>query len=181
MSDIYHSNNISVVVDNNILVDLFELGCIYLLFSLFESVTIPKVIYDDEITMEIREMLNDYHFYKGNLDTDLGLETYAILVNDIDFRRLSRYDRFAISIAKENDYYCNSNDKPVRKACERLNVKFTGILGILGRAYVKDVITKIELLAYLDDLISERTSCFIDIRLIEQFKLDIEIIKNGGE
>ncbi len=180
MSDIYHLSNISVVVDNNILVDLFELGCMNLLFSAFESVTIPKVIYDDEITLEIKDLLSNYDFQLGNLNTVIGLETYATLVNDIDYKRLSRYDRVAISIAKENSYYCNSNDKPVRKACERLGVKFTGILGVLGRAYVKNTITRLQLFAFLDELISDKTSCFIDIHLVEAFKVDIEIIKSEG-
>lgn len=181
MSDIYHSNNISVVVDNNILVDLFELGCINLLFAVFESVTIPKIIFDDEVTLEIKNLLNNYKFYIGNINSIVGLETYATLVNDVDFKRLSRYDRFAISIAKENAYYCNSNDKLVRKACEKLKVEFTGILGILGRSYIKNNITNFQLIAFLDDLISDRTSCYIDINLVEQFKKDIESIKSKGD
>lgn len=81
MSDIYHSSKISVVVDNNILVDLYELGCIPLLFSLFESITISKVIFDYEITNEIKVILHHFHFKMGNLDTEIGLETYRILVN----------------------------------------------------------------------------------------------------
>ena len=180
MSDIYHSSNISVVVDNNILVDLFELGCIDLLFSVFEFVTIPKVIYDDEIPQEIKDILNNYDFQLGNLNTLVGLETYATLVNEADYKRLSRYDRFAIAIAKENAYYCNSNDKPVRKACMKLGVKCTGILGVLGRAYVKNTITRNQLIAFLDDLVSDNTSCFIDTRLVEEFKQAIEMIKSGG-
>lgn len=181
MNDIYHLNSISVVVDNNILVDLFELGCMKLLFSVFDAVTIPKVIYDDEITLEIRELLNDFEFTLGSINTSIGLETYGILVNDNEYKRLSKCDRFAISIAKENSYYCNSNDKPVRKACERLGVKFTGVLGILGRAYTKKFITRMQLIAFLDDLMSDRTSCYIDISLVEQFKEEIFIVRRNEE
>jgi len=177
MSDIYQSNDISVVVDNNILVDLHELGCINLLFTLFTSVTIPKIIYDDEITQDIKGILENYEYQLGELNTEIGLETYATLVNDEVYRRLSNCDRFAISIAKENAFYCNSNDKPVRHACERLGVSYTGILGILGRAYVKNIITRSQLFSYLDDLISDRTSCFIDIRLVEDFRISIEAIQ----
>jgi predicted nucleic acid-binding protein len=49
MRDIYHSNNISVVVDNNVLVDLFELGCLNLLFQVFDNVMIPQILYASEV------------------------------------------------------------------------------------------------------------------------------------
>ncbi|MCU0104177.1 hypothetical protein N7603_00685 [Acholeplasma vituli] len=177
MNDIYHSSNISVVVDNNILVDLYELNSIPLLFLIFDSVIIPKVIYEDETTSEIKEILKAYPFVLGSIDTEIGLNTYATLVTNDSFKRLSRYDRFAIAITKENHYYCNSNDKLVRKACEYLDVRYTGILGILGRAYKKDVLSTDLLKSYLDDLVSDKTSCYIDVRLIEQFKLEMDLSK----
>ncbi len=42
MRDIYSSSEISVVVDNNVLVDLFELDVKNLLFEVFHDVMIPK-------------------------------------------------------------------------------------------------------------------------------------------
>jgi predicted nucleic acid-binding protein len=116
MKDIYHSDNISVVVDNNVLVDLFEIGCLNLLFEVFDDVIIPQIIYDDELPETIKIELEKYDFHLGLIETEAGLTTYALLVNEVEFKKLSRYDRFAISIAKENLYYCNSNDKPVRNA-----------------------------------------------------------------
>jgi len=174
MNDIYHSSNISVVVDNNILVDLYELNCIHLLFFIFDIVIIPKVIYEDEITSEIKDILKTYPFEMGSITTEIGLDAYSILVSNESFKRLSRYDRFAISISKENHYFCNSNDKLVRKACEYLDVKYTGILDVLGRAYKKNCISIIQLKSYLDDLISDRTSCYIDKKIVDQFKIEME-------
>lgn len=49
MKDIYHSDEISVVVDNNVLVDLYEIDCLHLLFSLFDHIVIPQVIFSDEL------------------------------------------------------------------------------------------------------------------------------------
>ena len=173
MKDIYHSDNVSVVVDNNVLVDLFEIKCLSLLFAMFNDVIIPQIIYDDELPPEIKLEIKQYKFHVGLIETEVGLETYALLVNEAEFKKLSRYDRFAISIAKENLYYCNSNDKPVRNACEKLNVKYTGVLGVLGRACIKEEITKEELEVYIDLLTSDKTSCYIDLKVIEQFKVEI--------
>jgi predicted nucleic acid-binding protein len=173
MKDIYHSDNISVVVDNNVLVDLSEIGCLSLIFEIFDDVIIPQIIYDDELPPEIKLEIKQYKFHVGLIETEVGLETYALLVNEIEFKKLSRYDRFAISIAKENLYYCNSNDKPVRNACKKLKVKYTGVLGVLGRSYTKEKMTKDELESYIDLLISDKTSSYIDLRVIEQFKVEI--------
>lgn len=157
------------------LVDLYELNCMHLLFLIFDVVIIPSVIYEDEITAEIKSILKAYPFKLGYIDTEIGLDTYATLVRDESFKRLSRYDRFAISISKESAYYCNSNDKLVRKACEYLAVKYTGILGILGRSFKKDCIIKVELESYLDDLASDKTPCYIDLRIIEQFIAEMQL------
>jgi predicted nucleic acid-binding protein len=181
MKDIYHSDNISVVVDNNVLVDLSEIGCLNLLFNIFDCVIIPQVIYDDELPDEIKSEINQHKFQIGLIETEVGLETYALLVNEVEFKKLSRYDRFAIAIAKENFYYCNSNDKPVRAACKKLNIKYTGVLGVLGRSYVKGVITVKQLETYIELLISDETSCYIDFKVIEKFKLEImtqKVIEN---
>lgn len=175
MNDIYHSSNLSAVVDNNILVDLYELNCIHLLFLIFDVVIIPNVIYEDETIPEIKDILKAYPFELGSLDTEIGLDTYATLLRAESFKRLSRYDRFAIAISKENHYFCNSNDKLVRKACEYLEVKYTGTLGILGRAFKKDCITKVELESYLDDLISDKTSYYIDLKIVDQFKAEMKL------
>lgn len=178
MKDIYHSDSISVVVDNNVLVDLFEIGCLNLLFDIFVDVIIPQIIYDDELPPEIKIEIEKNKFHIGLIETEVGLETYALLVNEIEFKKLSSYDRFAISIAKENLYYCNSNDKPVRNACKKLNVKYTGVLGVLGRSYIKGIITIEQLETYIEKLISDDTSCYIDLKVIEQFKVEIISEKN---
>lgn len=157
--------------------DLYELNCIHLLFLIFDIVIIPKVIYEDEITSEIKNILKVYPVELGSIDTDIGLDAYATLVRDESFKRLSKYDRFAIAISKENHYFCNSNDKLVRKACEYLEVKYTGILGILGRAFKKDYITKNELESYLYDLISDKTSCYIDLKIVDQFKAEMQLTR----
>ena len=64
---------------------------------------------------------------------------------------------------------------------KKLNVNFTGILGILGRAYIKAKIDQAYLHELLNKLASDETSCFIDFKTIESFKTDIEWHKNKTE
>ena len=173
MKDIYLSDDISVVVDNNVLVDLFELGCLNLLFKSFNVVMIPQILYANEVQSNLKEELQNYSFTLANITSELGYTTYQTLVLEREYQRLSRYDKFAISIAKENLYYCNSNDLPVRKACDRLGVKYTGVLGVLGRAYIREFITKETLKAFLIKLLSNETSCFIKEEVIKSFEEEI--------
>ena len=94
MKDIYHSDKISVVVDNNVLVDLSELGCLNLLFEIFDDVIIPQIIYDDELPETIKIEIENYNFHLGLIETEIGLATYALLVNEVEFKKLSKYNRF---------------------------------------------------------------------------------------
>lgn len=49
--------NASAIIDNNILIDLFELGSIELLFKVFDTIAIPKSIIQDELDERIRNNL----------------------------------------------------------------------------------------------------------------------------
>ncbi len=173
MKEFYHSSNVSIVVDNNVLVDLFELGCIRLMFDIFDKVIILTAIYDNEVSQPLKNHLASFNYKKGEIKGAIGLNVYHVLYNDTKFRKLSQYDRFAIAIAAENTYFCNSNDKLVRTACETLGIKYSGVLGILRRAYVKEKITANELRNYFRLLASDETSCFIDINIITDFEKEI--------
>lgn len=177
MIDIYLFDNVSVVVDNNVLVDPYEINCLKLLFDCFDEVIIPKIIYDSEILDVVLKELAKYEVTVGNIETEIGLETYAFLVTDVKYKRLSKCDCFAIAIAKENLYYCNSNDKPVREACLDLSVKYTGVLGVLGRALMKGSISDEQLDLYIDKLLSDETSCYISEKVINKFREEIDRIK----
>lgn len=112
------SKALSVVVDNNILIDLFELNRLDILFETFETIVIPRIIYDDEIMDNIKSRLDDHHFVLADIETETGMTLYGQLSQNIKYKNLSRQDKFAISLSKEYEYYCNSNDGLVRKACD---------------------------------------------------------------
>jgi predicted nucleic acid-binding protein len=170
MEDIYSCLELTVVVDNNILIDLFELDKIDLLFKVTTGVIIPDVIIKNEVRVEILVALSGHSFSVGKIETEKGLELYGKLVNNHDYRNLSTQDRFAIAIAEDNNCLCNSNDALVRKACQFYNVKCIGLLGILARALFQKAIDKVEFNSLLDLLKSNLTSCFITEKVIEEFR-----------
>jgi len=170
-----NSNLISAVVDNNILVDLYELKRLDILFKIFDVVTIPKVIHEMEIIKEVGIEIDKYDYTVVNLEDGIGYMTYYELTNDTRFKRLSDPDKKAISIAKHHKYYFNSNDGLVRKACSEYGVEYISILGVLERAYDLECITKDELTKLCKLLKSDETSCYIRNKLIDDFLIDIEL------
>jgi predicted nucleic acid-binding protein len=170
-----NSNINSAVVDNNILVDLFELKRLDILFKVFDKVTIPRVIYDMEILKEVMKELDEFEYKVSDLENDIGYTTYYELTNSKKFNKLSNPDKMAISIAKQYTYYCNSNDGLVRKACNELEIEYIGILGVLGKAYEINYITLDELKKLCNLLGSNKTTCYIRRSLIDDFLKNIAI------
>ena len=139
----------------------------------FNVVIIPKILYEHEVSDNIKMELSIFEFHLADIETERGLEIYRLLLSDVKYGKLSQIDRFAISIAGENHYYCNSNDLPVRHACDDLGIKYTCILGVLGRAFHKLFITREELDEYVRKIESDETSCYIKHEIIEEFYRDL--------
>lgn len=169
MSNMSDSNTLSAVVDNNIIVDLCELSMLNILFEVFDEVIIPRIIYKDEVLADVKSQLSNYEFIKGDIDNELGMETFYTLSNEYKFRNLSTHDKLAISIAKEVSYCCNSNDGLVRKACKNLEIEYIGILGVLEKAFFKKIISKSKLFESCIALKSDDTSCFISCKVADNF------------
>ena len=94
MKDIWTCDDISVLVDNNILCDLFELNQMDLLFDSFSCVKIPLDIYNDEIVEEIKTEVNKYKYATAVMETEHGYEVYS-KIND-QYKGLSKYDKYII-------------------------------------------------------------------------------------
>ncbi|MFO7613000.1 MAG: hypothetical protein R6W99_11085 [Clostridia bacterium] len=167
----------SVVVDNNVLQDLIEIGRLDLFFAIFKEIHIPRIVYDQELDVRVKAGMADLPFFYGCMDTEKSLEIFARLTNEYAYRRLSTSDRHVIAIAGAYDYYAGSNDGLIRKACCDFNIKMTGTLGILGCAYQKDIIEKSDFIACLNRLLSDETTCYIGKKIIDEFlsELDIQI------
>jgi predicted nucleic acid-binding protein len=158
----------SAVIDNNILVDLYELDHLHILFEVFNTIIIPKSIYDTEITIEVLDELSLFSFQVIDL-SEISFETFFLLSNNFKYRNLSIQDKTAISIASEFTCYCGSNDGLIRKACIAFDIRHIGILGIIKYAYYKDIITKRKLISLCDLLVSNETSCYISEHIIKEF------------
>lgn len=176
MKDIYQSNDISLVIDNNVLVDLYEIGAIDILFKAFKYVSIPRIIYEGEIQIVVKDMLTKYKFTISDMDDETAYSTYFSLVNDIELKKLSTCDRYAIAIAKGRYIYCSSNDSLVRRACNKYDVLVTGTLGVLGRCFMQNIITKEELDIFIVKIKSDSTSCYISDKVISEFYDQVKLI-----
>lgn len=121
----------------------------------------------------MKEELRLFVFSVVDLQTEEGFETYNFLHKQEKYKNLSENDRFGIAVAKEQACYCGSNEKLVRTACADLGIPHTGVLGVLGRAYNKELITKADLIALTDLLKSEQTTCYIANEIIEEFLKEI--------
>lgn len=168
MKDIYTTDKLDVVVDNNVLQDLYELGCVDLLFLVFESVTIPRSIFDSEMLVAIKDSLDGFDYIVGDIHTPEGFAMFQNLSGK-PYRKLSRYDKFGIAMAHERSCYCGSNDRLVRRACEVFSILYTGILGVLGRAFYQKRIDRTDFLHYTEKLKSEETTCYIGNDVIDAF------------
>lgn len=163
------SHEEAAVVDANVLIDLFELDRLDLLFISFDVVCIPQIIYDKELQGTIKERIREHTFKVSNIDSEEGHATYLRLTVDRDYRNLSDHDKVAISIAKQYEYYCNSNDGLVRKACDLVGVRCLGTLGLLEKAWDKKAITTEELVHLVNELAGDNTSCYIKKTIIKGF------------
>ena len=165
----------SSIIDNNVLIDFFELDQLQLLFSVFGKVGIPKQIFDSEVPLEVKEKLSNFSYELCNMTTTNAFSTYANLDKNSKYKKLSFFDKVAISIAKEYDYYCSSNDGPIRKACEDLSIKYTGTLGILYCSFENNLISKEELRLLIMALNSSTTTCYIRSDVLTNFLEQLDV------
>ena len=159
----------SAIIDNNILIDFFEIGQLDLLFKIFDNIGIPQIIYHREVDDIIKEALNQYSFDINIMSTLDALETYGTLTSTQKFKRLSDCDKVAVSIAKEFDCYCSSNDGLIRKACKSLEIDYVGSLGVIGCAFENDVINHEDFILMVGKLLSDETSCYIRKAVVTEF------------
>ena len=168
MKDIYRLDNLKIVVDNNVLQDLYELSCISLLFEVAEVVLIPRDIFKEALP-EVKEVLLNYSYKLCDIEDRKGYDILAILYQNQKYKKLSHSDRVCVSIAGEQYMFCGSNDKPVRNACLELGIKHTGTLGILGNAFYHKIISKKQLQSIFEVLKSNQTTSYISKDLIEDY------------
>ena len=120
--------------DTNIWIDFFEINHPDHPFLLNHKYYLSSAAYDDELIPadERRAVLEDY----GLLVTDLTDEEME-QANEFaaKYKRLSRYDTFALSIAKRRSWVLLTGDRPLRNAALNENVECHGLLWIYDELY----------------------------------------------
>lgn len=158
--------NRDCVIDNNVIVDFSELGCITVWGSVFTSMAIPQSILGKEVIHHSEEALKGFGFSTASITTDEGYAIFAEVLNN--HRGLSEYDAELIAIAAEKKLVCVSNEKAIMTACQGYRVETTGTIGILCSAYENRILTGKTFAAYLDKLFSDKCTCFISPKLQQE-------------
>ncbi len=147
-----------IVSDTSCLILLNKLGKLHLLKSLFREITITKIIAE-----EFDENLPDFIMIKNPVNA----EYQRILENALDKGEASA---FALCI-EHPDSLLIVDDYKARKEADRLQIKFTGTMGILLLAKEKGFLNSLK---EIIDLISGT-----NFRLSK--KLVSEILAKAGE
>ena len=153
------------VLDNNIICDFIELGCIEILNKVFSKILIPESIYEDEI-----RQLDAQHLLKVEYElTSFSSAAAHCLFHKISnsTKRLSDYDIEVIVIAHEKAVLCTSNEKKIKEICEEYNIEHTGTVGILCCCFEQNILSEAEFSRLIITLFTECT-CRLSPKLKEQ-------------
>ena len=154
------------VIDNNIICDLSELGCIELLNKIFKKVLIPKSIIDMEV-IQFKDSLEKIDYLEVAIET---IEGYTFMSKILtEHSGLTDCDAEVVTIAYEKYLLCTSNEKRIMTTCEENNIEFTGTLGILCCAYEHSVID-IRTLEELINKLQYDCSCFLSKRVLQEVR-----------
>lgn len=141
----YISSDTNVWIDFNKIsrLDLpFRLKCQYIMFD--EAIE-RELVYP----AEMKEKLKEY----GLLGVSITVEElfYADELAS-KYRKLSKYDRIALAIAKERNIILLTGDNPLRNAAKQEGVTVMGTLGLLDRLLAESRINDLEYIHCLKEL-----------------------------
>lgn len=120
--------------DTNIWIDFFEINHPEHPFLLNHKYYLSSAAYDDELISgdENRAVLEKYGLLVTDLSDD---EMEQAIMYSAKYRRLSRYDTFALAIAKERSWILLTGDKPLRNAALNEKIECHGLLWIYDELY----------------------------------------------
>ena len=159
----------AVVLDNNILMDLYELELVDLIKEIFKEVYVHTAVWQDEALTVVKDAFAHTELRIVDFSTDTAYKCYSHLTSVYEYRNLSTYDKLTIALAVDRMCIISSNDGLMRKACKMLNIKCIGILGVVRRAYNANVLTKEDVVSCCLKLVSDETTCYISDTIVEEF------------
>lgn len=126
-----------LISDANILIDLEDGELIAEMFNLPFDFQVPDMLFSDELEADHGYLL-EYGLQLGEL-TPESMAEVEVLVNR--YKQPSRYDCFALVLAKQQGCPLLTGDKNLRIAAEQEDVEVKGTLWIVEAMIMHQVIT----------------------------------------
>ena len=127
--------------DTNIWLDFVYISSIDLPFLLPYTYIMFKDAIEDEILTP--KGISKELVRKGLVGVDITDEEWLLAIEyGTKYKRLSRYDRTALAIAKERKIKLLTDDKALRNAANKDGVAVIGTIGILDELVTQEHITK---------------------------------------
>lgn len=138
--------------DTNVWVDFVTIGRAQLPFMLPYTYLMNRDAIEDELLSppNLGRTLTEY----GLIGVDITIEEFELAIYFGEkYKRLSKYDRIALAIAKVRSIVLLTGDAPLRKAAQNENVDFIGTIGLLDQLYDGNYICKNEYCYCLTELL----------------------------
>lgn len=132
-----------LISDANVLIDMDVGGLLEQMFQLPYTFQIPDMLFVDELESHHPELLG-YGLQSVELDEECMIDA-GVLVER--YSGPSRYDCFALSLAKQRSAPLLSGDKALRKAAKKERVEVKGSLWVVTELVIHGVISKDQALA----------------------------------
>ena len=115
--------------DTNIWIDFFEINHPDHPFLLKYEYYLSSAAYDDELIPadDKRTVLEEYGLHLTDLSDD---EMELAMEYSAKYKKLSRYDTFALAIAKIRSWALLTGDQPLRKAATHEKVECHGVIWV---------------------------------------------------
>lgn len=126
-----------LISDANILIDLEDGDLITELFKLPYQFQVPDMLFVDELEADHGYLL-EHGLQLGELTSESMAEVEALVHR---YKQPSRYDCFALVLAKQEGCPLLTGDQNLRKAAEQENVEVKGTLWIVETMIVHQVIS----------------------------------------
>lgn len=126
-----------LISDANILIDLEDGGLITEMFKLPFQFQVPDMLFADELEQDHGYLL-EHGLQLGELTPESMSEVETLVQL---YKQPSRYDCFALVLAKQQGCPLLTGDQNLRKAAEQENVEVKGTLWIVEAMITHQVIT----------------------------------------
>jgi predicted nucleic acid-binding protein len=126
-----------LISDANILIDLEDGELIAEMFNLPFDFQVPDMLFSDELEADHGYLL-EYGLQLGELTPESMTEVEALVIK---YKQPSRYDCFALVLAKQQGCPLLTGDQNLRKAAEQEDVEVKGTLWIVEAMIMHQVIT----------------------------------------